>query len=157
MELNKSISIVLFVCFIASSYTTYYYYSEYMRISYPSGSMGANLFDIEVVPDPWGYRDFDYIVIRYTGGKIVFGETNIPLDKIRNLNYTPYVVHKNNKTYVYQKSWVWEWHTVDRLEPGTDAWYSRVKVLDKLYCGGYGWNKYDGFLNRTEALERFGW
>ena len=157
MEFKNQLIIGLMVTNLIFVGSTFYYHNEYMDLAYPSGSMGSQIKNIEIIPDPWYYRDFDYIVIKYSGGKIAFGESNVPLEKIRNINWTPYVVHKNNKTYVYQNSWTWEWHTVERQEPGNEIYYSKVKCLDKLYSCGYGWNKYKGYLNRTEALERFGW
>lgn len=157
MKLEIYVTACLSIALVGSILVNVYYYNEYMNIAYPSGQMESILQDIQVVPDPWGYRDFDYIIIKYHGGKIVFGETNVPIDKIQNLNYTPYVVYKNNKTYVYQNSWSWTWHTEDRLEPGIESFYIKVKVLDDLSCNGYGWNVYDGYLNRTAAIEKFGW
>lgn len=157
MDLKDKIIICLILISILSISSAYYYHDEYNKEAYPSGQMGGQIKNIEIIPDPWEYRNFRWIHIKYYGGQYSFGGSNVPIEKIQNLNYTPYIVYKNNKTYVYQNSWSWTWHTEDMPQPGIETFYTREKVLDSLSCDGYGYNIYEGHLNRTEALIKFGW
>jgi len=113
---------------------------------YPSGQMGSCLTDVSISPHYNYYGEPDYdegftVRFEYHGGGYTFTKSDVPLEKIQNMNWTSYRVQKGNETYIRTNSWSWEWHTEDETYYADDYQTRRVRVLDALYCNGYGENK----------------